>query len=148
MRSVSTIGIMLAMMGLYPLSGQAQEPTEGVANPVVENGVNANKPPANDAPAMAEGAGADRNHPSLNESPATSESSGALSPTDKVVARFMTLDTDASGSVSFEEYMTMVQKRAEARYAAMDTNGDGEVSDKEYRAFWKSRMAHWYRPKR
>jgi len=148
MRSVSTIGIMLAMMGMYPLSVWAQQPMEGAANPAIENSANANTQPADDAPAMAKGEDANQNYPSPNESPATGESSGALSPTDKVVARFMNLDTDASGGVSFEEYMAMVQKRAEARYAAMDTNGDGEVTGREYRAFWKSRMAHWYRLKR
>jgi len=69
-------------------------------------------------------------------------------PTDRIVARFMALDADESGGVSLDEYMAMVQQRAEARYRAMDANGDGEVTDEEYRAFWKQRMAKWYRLRR
>lgn len=69
-------------------------------------------------------------------------------PTDRIVSRFMALDTDASGGVSFDEYMAWVEQRAKTRFEAMDTDGDGEVSDAEYRLFWKSRLAHWYRLKR
>ncbi len=140
---LASIGMMLAIMGLYVTSGWAREPA---ANPVFERGTGVNKPPANAPLAMTGEKGAD--HPARNEAPAIREPSGPLSPTDKVVARFMTLDTDTSGGVSFEEYMTMVRERAVTRYAAMDTNHDGEVTDTEYRAFWKSRMAHWYRLKR
>jgi len=145
MRSVS-VGIMLAIMSLYALSGWAQEPTEKMANPVFESGTGVSKPSAGDAPAIVEGEGVD-NQP-LDETPATSEPAGPLSATDKVVARFMELDTDASGGVSYEEYMTMVRERIVARYAAMDTDDDGEVTNEEYRTFWKLRMAQWYRLKR
>jgi len=145
MKSVG-IGIMSAVMGLYALSGWAQEFMEKTANPALESSAGASRPYVNDAPATTKGKGAD--HQSLNAAPAISQPSGLLSPTDKVVARFMALDADTSGGVSFEEYMTMVRKRAEARYAAMDANKDGEVSNEEYRAFWKSRMAQWYRLKR
>ena len=141
-----SIGIMLAIMSMYVPSGWAQEPVEKMVNPVFENETGLNRPPADDMPATTEGK--NTNHQPLNAASATTEPSGPLSPVDKVVARFMALDTDTSGGVSFEEYMAMVRKRAEARYAAMDANGDGEVTGKEYRAFWKSRMAHWYRLKR
>jgi len=144
MRSVS-VGIMLAIMSLYALSGWAQEPTKEAANPVLESGTGVSKPLAGDAPAVIEKKG--DNQP-LGEAPAISEPAGPLSATDKIVARFMELDTDASGGVSYEEYMAMVRERIVARYAAMDTNDDGEVSDEEYRTFWKLRMAQWYRLKR
>ncbi len=147
MRLVSTVGIMLMMVGLCPLSGRTQESAEGLVNPIHGNSVNVSQMPADNTPATTEGEGADHQS-SPGEAPMTSEPFTILTPTDKVVARFMKLDTDASGGVSLDEYMAMVRKHAEARYAAMDTNGDGEVTDKEYRAFWKSRMAHWYRLKR
>jgi len=73
---------------------------------------------------------------------------GPKSQTDKIVEKFMELDTDESKSVSVQEYLIMVQQRVEARFAAMDANADGEVSEDEYRIFWKSRMAKWYRLKR
>lgn len=60
----------------------------------------------------------------------------------------MELDIDASAGVSFDEYMLMVEERAEARFAAMDGDGDGEVTAEEYRAFWRARKAQWYRIKR
>jgi len=80
--------------------------------------------------------------------PAPAETGGPKSPTDKIVDKFMTLDTDESKSVSVMEYLVMVQQRVEARFKAMDANGDGEVTEEEYRDFWKSRMAKWYRLQR
>lgn len=64
--------------------------------------------------------------------------------TDKIVNQFMELDTDASASVSWDEYMTMVQQRATERFQEMDLNQDGEVTDAEYREYWKTRKAQWY----
>lgn len=80
--------------------------------------------------------------------PVPAETGGPKSPTDKIVDKFMTLDTDESKSVSVMEYLVMVQQRVEARFKAMDANGDGEVTEEEYRAFWKSRMSKWYRLQR
>ncbi len=145
MRTLS-IGIMLTIAALYALSGWAQESTKETANPVFESGTGVSKPSAGDAPAIIEGQGVDNQL--LDEAPVISEPAGPMSATDKVVARFMELDTDASGGVSYEEYMTMVRERIVARYAAMDTDDDGEVTDEEYRTFWKLRMAQWYRLKR
>jgi len=145
MRSVS-VGIMLAAMSLYALPGWSQETTEVTAKPVSESETGISTPSTGDAPAIIEGKGADNQPP--DEALAISEPAGPLSATDKIVARFMELDTDASGGVSYEEYMTMVRERIVARYAAMDTNDDGEVTDEEYRTFWKLRMAQWYRLKR
>jgi len=76
------------------------------------------------------------------------EKSGPLSQTDKIVLRFMELDLDQTAGVSFEEYMTMVNQRAEDRFKSMDANGDGEVTEEEYRTFWQTRKAQWYRLKR
>jgi len=76
------------------------------------------------------------------------KASGPLSQTDKIVLRFMELDLDQSTGVSFEEYMAMVNQRAEDRFKSMDANQDGEVSEDEYRTFWQSRKAQWYRLKR
>ncbi|MDQ6987892.1 MAG: hypothetical protein Q9M25_08830 [Mariprofundaceae bacterium] len=73
---------------------------------------------------------------------------GPKTATDKIVDKFMALDMDNSAGVSMDEYITMAQQRVMARFAAMDANRDGEVSEDEYRAFWKSRMAKWYRLKR
>lgn len=70
-----------------------------------------------------------------------------LSATDKIVKRFMELDVDATATVSFEEYMTMVKQRAEERFKSMDADADGEVTEDEYRAFWLARKAQWYRLK-
>jgi hypothetical protein len=86
--------------------------------------------------------------PAATESASAEPGAAGQTPTDRIVARFMALDADESGGVSFDEYMAMVQQRAEARYQAMDANQDGEVTDEEYRAFWKQRMARWYRLKR
>jgi len=145
MRTLS-IGIMLAMAGLYALPGLAQESGEETASPVFSDGTGTNKPFPGNAPAVIEG-GATAN-PLANESPAISEPTGPMSATDKVIARFMELDTDVSGGVSYEEYMSMVRERTVARYAAMDADDDGEVTAEEYRNFWKLRMAQWYRLKR
>jgi len=155
--------IVLALSGIYSLPVSAQEPGGETAFPLFGDGVNTNKPfpgeapvitegtgtdsqPANEMPVITEGTGTDSQP--ANQAPAISEPSGPMSATDKVVARFMALDMDTSGGVSFEEYMTMVQERIVARYAAMDADGNGEVTDNEYRTFWKSRMAQWYRLKR
>ena len=81
----------------------------------------------------------------LTASPAMAE---VESSTDKIVGTFMELDTDASDSVSFDEYKAMVDQRAKARFKAMDTNRDGQVTDDEYRAFWRQTKAKWYRLKR
>jgi hypothetical protein len=72
---------------------------------------------------------------------------GPLSATDKIVKRFMALDSDESDGVSFEEYMLMVNQRAEDRFASMDGDGNGEVTGNEFRKFWKQRKAKWYRLK-
>jgi len=74
--------------------------------------------------------------------------SGPMTPTDKIVRRFMELDLDTSEGVSFEEYMIMVNQRAEDRFKSMDSNQDEEVSEEEYRTFWQTRKAQWYRLKR
>jgi len=68
--------------------------------------------------------------------------------TDKIVTRFMELDSDTTQSVSFAEYMSMVKQRARARFASMDRNRNGEVTAKEYRAFWKAQKSQYYRLKR
>ena len=144
MRIIS-VTIMLAIMGLYTLQGWTRESGDGTVPSVDES---AKTPSLSDeAPAVTVGEKTDNQ--SVNKAPATnSKPSGSTSATDKIVARFMGLDTDMSAGVSFEEYMAMVKKRAEARYAAMDTNRDDEVTAEEYRNFWKKRMAQWYRLKR
>ena len=68
-----------------------------------------------------------------------------LSSTDKIVSTFMELDIDSNDAVSYEEYLAMVQQRAEIRFSAMDTNRDKEVSAEEYREFWRAQKAQWYR---
>ena len=70
------------------------------------------------------------------------------SSTDKIVDHFMALDADDSDSVSAQEYMAMVNKRAQVRFREMDINRDGEVSDSEYRNFWQKKKAKWYRLER
>lgn len=82
------------------------------------------------------------------EETAREERSGPATPTDKIVDRFMELDTDESEGVSFDEFNTMVMERATQRYFAMDTDDDGEVTSEEYRAFWKAQKAQYYRLKR
>ncbi len=133
--------VMLAMLILYTLPGWAHESSHG-AIPTVAADANTS-PPAKDASVVK-----NTNHQPTDNAPVISKSSGPMTATDKIVARFMKLDTDMSTGVSFEEYMDMVKKRATARYATMDLNHDGEVTDTEYRKFWKSRMAQWYRLKR
>lgn len=76
---------------------------------------------------------------------ATPLSAEPLSSTDKIVATFMELDSDQSTTVSFQEYMTMVQERAQTRFLAMDLNQDQQVSEEEYREFWATQKAKWYR---
>ncbi|OIQ00141.1 MAG: hypothetical protein AUK35_03105 [Zetaproteobacteria bacterium CG2_30_46_52] len=76
----------------------------------------------------------------------TLASSEILSTTDKVVAKFMQLDTDESLTVSFEEYEQLVLLRMGERFTAMDTNEDNEISEEEYRAFWTNQKAQYYRP--
>lgn len=71
-----------------------------------------------------------------------------LTATDKIVDRFMALDADATESVSLEEYLLMVQERAEARFSLMDSNQDGEVNADEYRLFWRTQKSQYYRLKR
>jgi len=86
------------------------------------------------------------------EDEAAAERTGPATATDKIVERFMQLDTDedpeTAGTVSFEEYLSMVLERAQARFESMDADGDGEVTPDEYREFWQSRKAMWYRLKR
>jgi hypothetical protein len=74
--------------------------------------------------------------------------SGPLTATDKIVNRFMELDVDMTESVSLQEYLLMVQERAEARFTLMDSNQDGEVDADEYRQFWKTQKSQYYRLKR
>ena len=68
-----------------------------------------------------------------------------LTATDKIVAAFMELDSDQSEAVSFEEYLLMVQERAQMRFVEMDADGDQQVSAEEYRQFWTTQKAKWYR---
>lgn len=79
---------------------------------------------------------------SLVSAPALAE---VKSSTDKIVDTFMKLDLDESESVSFEEYKSMVDQRAQTRFEEMDANADGAVSDMEYRKFWRENKAKWYR---
>jgi len=81
---------------------------------------------------------------------AKSEREGPATATDKIVDRFMELNTNPgeSAGVDFEEYFTMVQQRALDRFEAMDANQDGEVTAEEYREFWKAQKAQYYRLKR
>jgi len=78
------------------------------------------------------------------------EREGPATATDKIVDRFMELNTnpEASAGVDFEEYFTMVQQRAMDRFEAMDANKDDEVTPDEYREFWKAQKAQYYRLKR
>ena len=120
------------------------------ANPAGTNATNPN-PNANTGAANEEGPPPVGVSPNGQATPGTATTApqttptGQQTPTDKIVNAFMQLDTDNSGSVSFDEYMTMVQQRAKDRFDAMDTNHDGQVSPDEYRAFWQQREAMWYR---
>ncbi|MDQ6950365.1 MAG: thymidylate synthase [Mariprofundales bacterium] len=64
---------------------------------------------------------------------------------DRIVSRFMHLDSDQSGRVSLDEYMIMVTRRAHQRFRSMDRNHDGEISPDERAAFWKREQDRWYR---
>ena len=64
---------------------------------------------------------------------------------DWLSERFMDLDINGDGGVSWREFMKMVERRAQKRFAEMDRNGDGIVSEREFRAFWKARKARYYR---
>ena len=68
-----------------------------------------------------------------------------MTSTDKIVATFMELDSDQSTTVSFPEYMAMVQERAQNRFLAMDLNHDQQVTEEEYRTFWSTQKSKWYR---
>lgn len=78
------------------------------------------------------------------------EREGPATATDKIVDRFMELNTnpEASAGVDFEEYFAMVMQRAQDRFEAMDANHDDEVTADEYREFWKAQKAQYYRLKR
>lgn len=78
------------------------------------------------------------------------EREGPATATDKIVDRFMELNTnpEESAGVDFEEYSTMVMQRAQDRFEAMDANQDSEVTADEYREFWKTQKAQYYRLKR
>lgn len=86
----------------------------------------------------------------LNAGLARSERDGPVTATDRIVDRFMALNTnpEASIGVDFEEYFAMVMQRAMDRFEAMDANGDDEVTEEEYREFWKTQKAQYYRLKR
>jgi|AMFO01.1.fsa_nt_gi hypothetical protein len=144
-----TLGTVIIFLSMGVPSAFAQEPavpaaaaakagSAAAATTERKSAVTAGTTEAGSAPGPANAPGVQ-----TEETPAAPHSA-----TDRIVARFMALDTDASGGVSADEYMAWVEQRARARFEAMDANGDGEVSDEEYRAFWKSRMAHWYRLKR
>jgi len=129
---MTTRWIFAALLLLGTSTAWAQNGTENGGTSVTEPATTDATAPADDEAAATD----------------TSENTGPQTATDKIVDRFMTLDTDASEGVSFDEYMAMVQQRADDRFKSMDTNGDGEVTADEYRAFWQSRKAQWYRLKR
>jgi len=79
---------------------------------------------------------------------ADAEPTKAITATDKIVERFIALDTDETEGVSYEEYMVMVQARAKKRFSMMDRNHDAEVSASEYRHFWRTQKSQYYRLKR
>ena len=86
----------------------------------------------------------------LKANRAKSEREGPATATDKIVDRFMALNTNPEESigVDFEEYFTMVMQRAMDRFEAMDSDQDDEVTEEEYREFWKAQKAQYYRLKR
>ncbi len=79
---------------------------------------------------------------------ADEEDSGPATVTDRIVDRFMALDSDKSDGVSYSEYRAFIDERIRQRYKAMDDNHDGEVTRDEYEAFWKARKSQYYRIKR
>jgi len=81
---------------------------------------------------------------------AKTEREGPATATDKIVDRFLALNSnpEESAGVDFEEYFTMVMQRATDRFEAMDADKDEEVTEDEYREFWKAQKAQYYRLKR
>ncbi len=71
-----------------------------------------------------------------------------LTPTDKVVEKFMEMDADESGGVSFREYKKTLLRRLRDRFHKIDTNNDDEINADEYRAFWTRKKAEHYRLRR
>jgi len=65
---------------------------------------------------------------------------------DKVIKQFMQYDQDESGDVSQEEYLAVIQQRAQMRFDEMDGDKDGLVTTEEYDAFWRVRKAQLYSP--
>jgi hypothetical protein len=133
---VVSIGLLAATIGFVSPASAADTMVDGV-----------NPTPATPAPAQGTPAAAGTPATTTTDNTAP-QATGPETPTDKIVDRFMQLDTDQSDSVSFDEYMTMVQQRAKDRFDAMDTNHDGQVTPDEYRQFWQLRKQQWYRLKR
>jgi hypothetical protein len=143
---VVSIGLLAAAIGFASPVRAADLNTN---NNVDDEAPAAQAAPAN--PAAPAAAAATPGTPAATTTPGgttTPQASGPETPTDKIVDQFMKLDTDKSDSVSFDEYMAMVQQRAKDRFDAMDANHDGQVTPDEYRAFWQLRKSQWYRLKR
>lgn len=119
--------------------------TTAWAQPPAANGTNGTPAATTPDTTNPDNTPAPDNSAATDEEAGTADTSGPVTATDKIVNRFMALDTDASEGVSFDEYMTMVQQRAQDRFKSMDANGDGEVTADEYRQFWQSRMSQLYR---
>lgn len=155
MRSTLILAMVLGTPGIHAWAGDTPSATLQPSPSGTTAQASQQVAPSSAASPSDENGGVDD-----EEAPADSQSAEATPPddaqetngglkttTDKIVDKFMLLDSDASKGVSMDEYMTMVQMRAKARFAAMDANGDGQVTADEYRAFWKARMAQWYRLK-
>jgi len=67
---------------------------------------------------------------------------------DKVIKQFMQYDQDGSGDVSLEEYLAVIQRRAQMRFDEMDGDKNGIVTTEEYDTFWRARKAQLYRPRK
>jgi EF hand len=154
MRSTLILAVVLGSPGINARAGDS--PAAALQPPTSASTAQASQQVATSSattPAGEGGAVDDEEAPADTQSaepatPSDTQASGGLkTATDKIVDKFMLLDTDGSKGVSMNEYMAMVQMRAKARFAAMDANGDGQVTADEYRAFWKARMAQWYRLK-